>query len=147
MSEVKKILEMIESVDPNDTETLDEIDARVVVWLEPALEYIGVRREPDSDMFGEPVEHHAYKQKDGREFLIYPDEQKQYTRSRDALKSIRPEGWQIVISNYATGFWTVVLSNDGLNISAPSYLKTEELAELHAIIQAIEWERQNSKTE
>ena len=70
-----------------------------------------------------------------------------FVRSRDALKRIRPEGWQ-----WACDFTAPDIGYDwmGWKEGAPAEVRatnmqTEELAELHAIIQAIEWERNNEK--
>lgn len=117
MSDAQTILKMIEEVDPADTAKLDEIDARVYEFLD----------FPDSNI-GCP----------------------EYTRSRDSLKSIRPEGWGF--NNYyhykhgidsqlhscSAGHWKV---NQWENTIFAEALPTEELAELHAIIQAIDHER------
>lgn len=103
-----EILKMIETVDPADTAKLDEIDARV-------LEYInanGIIHRWSSRL--------------------------KYTRSRDALKAIRPEGW-----TYSCGFVghaRLCSVKRGAAFHAEK-LPSEELAELHAIIQAIEYER------
>jgi hypothetical protein len=70
----KEILEMIEAVDPGDSAKLNEIDARVKRYLSN-----GVWNQT----------YYEKKLKDGRWFP-----EPQYTRSRDALKAIRPEGWQ-----------------------------------------------------
>ena len=72
----------------------------------------------------------------------------EYTRSRDALKDIRPDGWGV--GHHCEDKWhTEMRANcyqigeKGHNIKRSPVLPTEELAELHAIIQAIEWEREN----
>lgn len=117
MSEAKKILEMIEEVDPSDTDKMDEIDARVWAYkknVEKRLADIGL--------------------------LLADQSAPRYTRSRDALKNIRPEGWEIAVHQHCSDEFTVFLDNDKYTTSSHS-LPTEELAELHAIIQAIEWER------
>lgn len=116
-----EILRMIEEVSPDDTAKLDEIDARVQPYVDAAL---GVY---ETEMGYQP---------------------RKYTRSRDALKAIRPGAW----------YWFANSSPGSNNIfsihketSGPSgwyepcfssqILPTEELAELHAIIQAIEHDR------
>jgi hypothetical protein len=113
-----KILSLIETVEPGDAARLDEIDCRVACFLQE-MEY------------GAPYT---------KAFLrAFP----QYTRSRDALKSIRPEGWTPATfktdtawySEYRRGFQTSY-DHVVLCLKAP----TEELAELHAIIQAIAFE-------
>jgi hypothetical protein len=70
-----------------------------------------------------------------------------FTRSRDALKSIRPSGWTFLCDNRSSGT-DLTYYPPGLLEKYPSLseirtgvLPTEELAELHAIIQAITHER------
>jgi len=70
------------------------------------------------------------------------------TRSRDILKGIRPDGWFLSMEGWPQDeppLWRykISLHKIGNFISPP--LPTEELAELHAIIQAIEYERNNDK--
>jgi hypothetical protein len=72
----------------------------------------------------------------------------QYTRSRDALKAIRPEGFifrsHLIMEDddgdliYCYAFER---RNDFALVGRTPTLPTEELAELHAIIQAIEYKR------
>lgn len=63
------------------------------------------------------------------------------TRSRDALKAIRPDGWFGMIRFF--GEYSVCNINHvhPFGNADSQHLPTEELAELHAIIQAIEYER------
>lgn len=120
MSDYKKILELIEAVDPSDRAALDEIDAKVQ-W------YIGITQEP----------------------IVLPIS---YTRSRDALKAIRPEGWEFDVCNVfgcKDGSYEYTVYNGKHSIESPSpplgrRFKTEELAELHAIIKAIAHDREES---
>jgi hypothetical protein len=126
MSDADLILKMIEAVDPSNTAKLNEIDVRVAY-------YLSGREFPTKD-----IKHTVYVEKkhgDGSD----------YTRSRDALKKIRPEGWgfrntlyshQLAICDYAK---PNELFNKGEQNSG--VLPTEELAELHAITQAIQYER------
>ena len=143
MKDHKKILTLIENVDPLDNDALDEIDARVWCWLE--------------DCKFKRMLNNKYPTLSASKFSFYEDDQIyyklvsgiRYCTSRDALKAIRPDGWQ----------WYLVPRDDNLmvrfggaldcvgtgQLESPS-LPTEELAELHAIIQAIAWERQNDGT-
>ena len=69
---------------------------------------------------------------------------RQYTRSRDALKAVRPEGWWFHgMSRYfdEPHIYVAEPKDDDSLILSPS-LPTEELAELHAIVQAIAYERE-----
>lgn len=112
-----EILRMIEVVDPDDRKSIFLLNEKVFEWL------ISI--------------------KNGIKFA-------KFVSSRDALKAIRPEGW---------AFDHIALTDGDINIFGYSCLAyhrdfdrliespdtlTEELAELHAIIQAIEYERQAS---
>lgn len=128
-----EILKLIEEVDPSDTAKLDEIDARV-----------------DAYVSGRPFNGYdhktgLYETIDGNEACEWNPHS--YTRSRDALKAIRPhqghslfrlfnsdswDTWQAQIAWYPTSVAKYCTS---------PHLPTEELAELHAIIQAIAYER------
>jgi hypothetical protein len=136
MNDHKKILQLIEAVDPNDTDTLDEIDARVCAYVFNAELSRGrtVTTSLNTNDHTE-VKGKWFVSKDG-----VRNEIRHYTRSRDALKSIRPEGW----------FFTKTLYENGVCLLSTRYgdgeyrkiqLPTEELAELHAIISAIHYER------
>lgn len=119
MTEAQTILKMIEVVDPGDDIRLDMIDDYVDVYLNP--------------------KHNRHCGATGQMIMPAPF----YSRSRDTLKSIRPEGWTLT---------TIQAKDFTLSKLSPPYicdiryltskrLPTEELAELHAIIQAIEYER------
>lgn len=144
---MKQILELIENADPTDTEALDKIDVLVT-------EYIGV--SGCLDKYGNPCsweDQKSFLKKHGVNPGI------PYTRSRDALKTIRPEGVQFSMlhSPPINGFQCCVAFSDGATLrkefhspwrrsvdGKPNYDIdgfTEELAELHAIIQAIAHER------
>ena len=124
----QELMRMIETVDPSDTKKLDEIDLRayayVTGWEVIECGYIGATGEGD---------------------MTHPP---QYTRSRDALKAIRPDGyvWTIESRGVAEA-WSPKANVPTLkaekNYNTHERLPTEELAELHAIIQAIEYERNN----
>jgi len=114
-----ELLKMIEEVDPADTAKLDEIDARVCDFIEPG----SVKRHKKYSLFGVPA----------------------CTRSRDALKAIRPPYKHIymTIEKDDSDLWYCVIENAGATdyvFTSPNLI-TEELAELHAIIQAIAYER------
>lgn len=128
------ILNLIENVDPADTAVLDEIDARVYCYLHCfANEYIS----------------HINK---GQYILVtaktlqgddhYEQIWKKYTRSRDSLKAIRPEG--SIYHYYESLINKCAVIHLGDNEFRFDGKKTEKLTELHAIIQAIEWERTNA---
>ena len=118
MNEAENILNMIENVSPDAIHALDEIDERVSAYYNQ--------------------ESAEYEKRMG----YIP---KEYTRSRDALKSIRPDSkrWWLDYLGYNTieEGWDCAYDNGNITTEIHDSLPTEELAELHAIIQAIEWER------
>lgn len=112
---------MIEAVKPDDEEKLNEIGSRVTCYLN----------------YFAPIDD-----------LVNPNSKWRIKAriDRNALKAIRPEGW---------GF-SIRIMNDGrawvegyrhvygvIDLLTPIAMPNECLAELHAIIQAIEWERNN----
>jgi hypothetical protein len=146
MTEAEKILKLISEVDPKDTEKLLEIEKSVA-------EYLGYERvEIARGLLGGPNSVMSWYDSDG---ILKTDRVSHvYTRSRDALKAIRPDGYYFFIIAHRwsyekpTGYWywNCHIEGGGLkdvvdykSFNAP----TEELAELHAIIQAIEYERTN----
>lgn len=141
MTPAQKILEMIENVDPADSAAMDEIDVLVD-------KYLGYEHYCYVDPLGAGVKFIGRKTS-GTNGLV-----PRYTRSRDALKAIRPEGWDFEMCPVINGRYECVLSQTWSLADTGDYesrevgkyqLPTEELAELHAIIQAIEWERTDGK--
>lgn len=129
MTEVEKILRMIEEVDPADTAKLDEIDARAHNF------FLGFTEGPVNDRYDWGwCTHNGF-------ILNAP----KYTRSRDALKEIRPDDFVITqISQHPKrGFIFNASDTNGVTHTTP-FLPTETLAKLHAIIQAIAYERKNN---
>ena len=112
MNAAETILKMIEAVDPADTATMREIDERVFAFLNEL------------------------------DFILDNMSATKYTRSRDALCSIRPEGWYFAI--FSTGVARAWKSKNDQPLETIG--ATEELAELHAIIQAIAYESRNDPT-
>lgn len=140
---MNEILKMIEEVSPDDTAKLDEIDIRTHCWLRNR-EWGGWHVE-GSDATGSWALHEGKRVENS-----YTNHSSftRLTRDRNWLKLIRPHGWvtMIVEIDNGGGFilgWNCCLKNiqDKLVTSRPYTLPTEELAELHAIIQAIEYER------
>ena len=133
IEDYKTILNMIDGVDPSDTAKLDEIDARFWCYLNK-WKFAGIHKgviftkdEETQCEITTGTTHAGYK----------------YTRSRDALKAIR-EGRYIEVKQARDGKWKCwVMVKPGRLFSAYKWLPTEELAELHAIIQAISYEREN----
>jgi len=129
MTDIEIILYLIEHVLPDDTGQLDEIDTRVcayVGWKQVLLaqEVLGWEHPSigNSARLGKIPEL--------------------YTRSRDALKSIRVDGWFYDISSDKDGV-DCYADRGGANLFEALEFKTEELAELWVIINTIEWSRDN----
>ena len=122
------ILKLIEEVDPNDTAKLDQIDANV--WL-----YITRYPGNFSRLYSYPGTPYSWmlKNSQGDEFLQIGTK---YTRSRDALKSIRPAGWFPDVRSMSPIEYVVFNGKEPID-----YLPTEKLAELYATIQDIADER------
>jgi hypothetical protein len=162
---INQLLEMIETVDPKDTAKLDEIDARV--WCYLGGEHWG-RIEPVKFLYFGPTETEnlygelkivcgltfSYKGKfpheaEYRDCTEFMTGFKKYTRSRDALKQIRPKGWDIHIKYWPTelgknrAYAWIEKDKKQFRYSLPN----EELAELHAILQAIDFERKQNEHE
>jgi len=143
---MEEILKMIESVDPSDTAKLDEIDARVTCLVK-GITFIKPNIITHKDR-GQMVT--GWRTSEGDKSRI--GFCRRYTRSRDALKAIRPEGW-MVCGHYALATalgYTFSLHEKkagGKQVIGGGLIKTEELAELHAIIQAINHERKESDNE
>lgn len=108
------ILRMIENVSPDDAGKMDEIDARVAEYLHGL----------DKVVIGTPPP---------------------YTRSRNALKGIRTNWWYPRVDITPNGNYYASMVDKSVKIRHTEFntpfLPTEELAELHAIIQAIAYER------
>lgn len=169
----QEILKMIEEVDPADTAKLDEIDARVWCYitkntfenfhgnlsLEKAKEiFDGVDGHNEYDnlqlaydiFYGSPDEYLKscgnFITVNGKWYCRYFDK---VTRSRDALKAIRPEGYSFNMNcqDYSRPFASFerVTGEGKKGFDVVNYFSvgasTEELAELHAILQAIDHER------
>lgn len=167
-----EILKMIEAVDPEDEENLAEIDARVKCYLDNIrfVGAIGFAGHDDPTPYylcadGAFMKHwkgdnQFTRQKykwlhNGKEYvynekhyIVWPHPQ--YCTSRDALKAIRPEGWHWKITANSDYECECVSTFQGPKLGGKpqaqfeSVGNTEELTELHAIIQAIAYERQKS---
>ena len=121
MTPAAKILEMIEKV--------AEIKAEAEAEGEPRI----------LSEFLDEIDEAVAKYEAPNDWMFWPS-MPQYTRSRDALKAIRPEGWLKNSFQYVLGGFVSVLYNpdDTEAETRQRRLPTEELAELHAIIQATE---------
>jgi hypothetical protein len=129
----KELLKLIEEVNVNDFRTLDFIDVKFDCLLENnEIEVVDGEMTIDGN-------------------FVFQEDFPQYTRSRDALKAIRPEGWAFTVSMNENGD-SLAQAFKGCNRNAPADVElrsplenrlTEELAELHAIIQALIWEAEN----
>ena len=141
---MKELLELIESVDHDDNGALQKIDARVFCYINH-FEFVECERTDFKYM--EQDYYQLIFKRPGNTINNYENASRDlpcYCNSRDTLKRIRPEG-------YIHG------GHDGDDPQAfkfefvtpypckcfVGYGKTEELAELHAIIQAIGHQRKN----
>jgi len=111
---IKQILEMIKAVDQEHTDKLNEIDRLVDFVIDEE------QAELNDDLgYGHP----------------------QVTRSLDAIKNIQPDGWVLVTTACGVGACTTIGLADGDGSMPTPILPTEELARLHAVLQAIDYER------
>jgi len=108
-----EILKLIENVQPDDVAGLDEIDKLIWVTYRPKQ----IRKPAGS----------------------YP----KYTRSRDILSAIRPEGYSYFrIVNDGSGLITCTLGKSGWELPLCARADgNEKLIELEAIIKALDYER------
>lgn len=127
------ILRMIEAVSPDDAGKLDEIEARIWCWLNNRV----FHGRDGKGRFAYNL-HYPLSMPHPRKRI---DSSMQYTRSRDALKEIRPEGHYIDLHAFEEKWLCRFTNHEGKILIESEFLPTEELAELHAIIQAIEHER------
>jgi hypothetical protein len=131
----QELLRLIEAVDPRDTAKLDEIDARVDLYLDaPEMEFCGLSVRGI---------YYRYKGKDQYERSVDLNSVAKVTRSRDALKAIRPDGYEW--GKTATQYHATKKLNDRHQLHIIGNGATEELAELHAIIQAIDHDHNNGE--
>lgn len=145
MTNAKNIIKMIATVNSDDDDGLNLIDAHVYVYLNL---FEGFRVSIHKDGRSITYRHISWKPED-QSVLYHLFDKHRYTRSRNLLKSIRPEGWSIY-----GGFFGKYAEYEAMNITGGKEMITrfnsgdnllEELAELHVIIQAIEYERQKGK--
>ena len=127
MKDAEIILKMIETVDPKDISAIQEIEARVFCWV--------IREKP-------PISYAELSKQ-----ISFVGGVPEYCTSRDALKAVRPQGWWFTIepTGWHEDWWKVsaVTQKYGSHVvlENEAHIQTEELAELHAIIQAIAHER------
>lgn len=135
--DAKKILILIETAHPEHKARLNEIDARVHAYVHH-LEFLRLL--------------HPYRMASSRSYYGRGRKGNEriwrgpaYTRSRDDLKGIRPKGWHSYAAPAGSDcvfplFQALAQLPSGRAALSPA-LPTEELAELHAIIQAIDYTR------
>lgn len=138
MIDADTILKMIESVDLSDKRDVEELD--VAVW-----EY--TKRWKVLSSYNRCITVEDDCVASGKLTLPYND-LPFYTRDRNALRKICPEGWKIYRKYYLKTEDKHLVKLAPPRICSIRYvcsprLPTEELAELHAIIQAIRFERSN----
>ena len=127
----KDLLKRIEAVDHTDDAALDEIDARVSVETHSYLKGDYVFKEIEDGHLA------LYINSKGLKCRLYLSDIPKCTRSRDALKSARPDGCIYHMVTEKEGVLRCILIKGSVTYRVDSaHLPTEELAELHAIIQA-----------
>lgn len=133
IEQAKELLTMIEAVSHDDNGQLSEINARFAC-LYANKEYY--RHNGD----GSDCRTIAfYKVSDPVNDFNCLGTVEDYSRSRDALKATRPEGWIYTTTYSDLGERETALSNLNYNqsfIQAHNDINHEILAEFHAIVQA-----------
>jgi len=145
MTDADTVLRMIETVDPTDTAKLGESDLAVTKYLRSGRAY-------GSLLYPTTRDYHTEYIGDLRVVHTTERAKRQYTRSRDALKAVRPKGWDCgsereeIDPQTWVGYAREFEGKEWFGTLFRGCAQTEELAELHAIIQAIEYERQLGET-
>lgn len=138
----EKLLKMIETVNPEDSAAIEEIEARYICFKMRDV-YEGITHDTSTD------ETPMAKGKNGSSYYF-----DNYTASRDVLKRERPEGWWFTGQYFYNGnpdpdftiewrgcFAGRLKEDNSFSEIHSKFLPTEELAEFHAIIQVITYER------
>ena len=126
-----QILKMIEDVDYHNKHDLDVLEANVWFYIfaeqyAPSIADFWDKQNPDKNI----------------EWVMERRMSPQYTRSRDALKGIRPKDYMLDLVHHGDEYVAKLYARKNIKFDKTSpKLPAEELAELHAIIQAIEYER------
>lgn len=142
MKEHEVILKMIEDVSPDDSETLRKIDILVLRYI-TGVDVHDYDIDYDDSIYATDA--------DGNEVDLgkcWYYSQIDFTESRVALKDIRPN-WCFCINGCELGYFCSMFTGkpeEYIRWKAGQYFPTEELAELHAIIQAIAYEREKHET-
>jgi hypothetical protein len=141
--ETNELLNLIAGIDPTDSEFLEIINFKFHVWR---LQIPVIRNEWLHFSPSDWGDFYIFNNH-GESLARIPAQQWNVAGSRDALKLHRPEGWD----TYAYRNWSMkgsigVAHNNNPRCPVPDCstykaLPTEELAELHVIIQAINYER------
>jgi len=135
--ETQKILDRIENVDPADTKTMDEIDARVWCWNK--------KLELDSIKCMK-----VFFLQDGEICLKDVENIPKYTRSIDAQeRDLALDGWNWYgssqyFSDTDRNVNTFVYHKGDVECHSPD-LPKEPLARLHVRVQAIDYERNKNE--
>lgn len=140
MTDIEIILALIETVKPDDTAMLDEIDARVWCWR-GLLPFVKVYRCDETfKMRLVCMDRLADGSNKECSFPVLS----LVTRSRNAIKQMRPDGYYPQMTySFFTKRWICEVWNIDHNIVSKYANPIEELAELHATLQAIQHEREN----
>ena len=126
IEQARELLGMIESANHMDSKVLNELDARAACLFQ--------NKEYDrhtSGWVGKPVAF--FKVKDPVSDFDCLGTVLSYSRSRDALKAARPEGYKTFQITYTVSDQYICFAGRRFDMVP---LATEELAEFHAIVQA-----------
>lgn len=114
----EEILKMIEGVDPTDTDTMDEIDARTYIYINDII----------------ILECFDYE---WRNFIGKGE----YTRSIDAQEAIDVNIDRFLLKKYSTGWICAIWTDMESDPHEAECLPTEALARLHCKLQVVACER------
>lgn len=141
------ILEMITAVDPADMMRMAKIDGYIYCLMN-GFEFLRVNIFNGKE---ETLRTEFYDPKDRREALVKFNNNIQYTRSRDLIKSLRPPGWWPSVMKRIVddgGFFCELHAVD-FSFKAENCWcgkgATEELAELYATMATIKYTIQQAQ--
>lgn len=140
IEQARHILRLIETVTPDDTEMLDEIDARF--WC--LLNGHKFKRMLNKPYRNQDAPYSFYKSNGEWDKRVVSGTI-QFTRSFDACQAAMPEGWGIIEMGFMKDgrAYCVLCNEDGAYISSAEE-HSLPLAFLSAIIEAMIWAMENN---
>ena len=139
---------LIRTVDPNDKAGCDELNARFWCFVEK-LKYAGLKNS-NTEIY--PIFKHCYWSERYEAEAYVPMPYCAYTRSLDALKAVQEAElgddlrvYQLGMDKHGRYGCHIELYSKSLNlITQPDEgLPTMQLAWMDALVQAIQWKREN----